>query len=137
MKYFKKVFLVFLIVSYFISGTYVLYNSWVIENNTDNFQYDSNVEKVKMIKENDSILLENGNTVEGSKIENYIKVNKGVGTWYIEEGNSLVVEITYKDYIRMYTIFSLIGLILLWIIRKKLLITPFIVMYFVACVLLF
>lgn len=71
----------------------------VISDNTVNLLNDDSAVKVANIDYKDYIYLENGNRVSSDDIENYVKVFKGTGTWYISEGSCLVTEVIIGDII--------------------------------------
>ena len=137
MKAIRKVFLVFLVIIYLVLGVGAMHSSWVVDTNTRNLEIDLNKVKVKNISVDDKITLEENKIVESGKIVNFIKVEKGSGTWYVEDSNSLVVEITYKDYIKMYSLFIIIAISLIWISRKRVIGILFILGYLFVCILLF
>lgn len=133
----KKIFKVFLVSSYLVLGFSTVYKSWVIDNNYNNLISDYSAMRVDRIDTEDTIYLQNGDAIINGNIDTYIKIKKGRGTWYIEEGKALAVEMTDKEYAKIYTPFITIGLLLGWIYRKKYYILPLILGYGLACIFIF
>lgn len=107
------------IIGYILSGLYIVLNLYSIDANTSVLNNDSSSIEVINIDDNETLYLEDGSEVNGSDITSYVKVNRGSGTWYIED-DLLAVEVVFSDLIGMLLInIFYMAVLLVFIIRSQ------------------
>lgn len=94
---FKSILVAVLVIGFLVSSAYTILNLYSINQNTRTLLTDFSASRVSEINPDESIVLENTEVIDGSSIVSYVKVNKGSGTWYIKDSNTLIVETTFKD----------------------------------------
>jgi len=122
-KKYKWVILGVLIVGFFISSFYVVLNLISILENTNTLLDDSKAVVVDSINPDESITLQDGVVIKGEDIKAYVKINKGSGTWYLEEGSMLAVEISFGDisgmlFLNIAYYIVLLAIWIAWLVKK-------------------
>ena len=112
MKIWKNIVLGFLISYWVVLGVSIIGWSLDIIHNSHLVMLEGNKVKITSIDEDENLTLEDGTTVDKDKISEYIRVEKGSGTWYIN-GSQMTAEVTIKDIVSTLRPFIAVGLILL------------------------
>lgn len=95
-----------------VSGLTLQANSAIISYNSNKISKDNTKVKVEHINENNTVFLENGDKYKDDDIKEYIKVSKGIGTYYVPEGY-MTVEVSRKDALKLASTFIIMDVVVL------------------------
>lgn len=125
-----KIILILILMGYFLSCVQLSLTYISIYGNTSSIENDTELLRVDNIREDNSILLQNGDVLEDDDIDSYAKVFKNSGTWYSSDYKCLISEVTVSDIIEssrlpfIYFILEIIsvivGFIKKWIYKTTL-----------------
>lgn len=114
----KKVFAVFITVICLLVAVYWLLvgvmfqtNNAIIYYNTKKVLNDDSKVKVEHINESGRIYLEDGSKFEDKEVEQYIRVVRGNGTYYVPNG-MMTAEVSKKEALEMATKFLILSVVM-------------------------
>lgn len=98
-----------------------------VYGNTENLERDFSVERVKDIKSDGSIILQDGSSVNYKDIDSFVKIEPDKGMWYHKEENCLFLEVSRGEAFLMVIVPVIIGLmyvVFVTIFQKKNIFNP-------------
>lgn len=77
---------VLLYINWLLAGLLLQTNSAIINLNTESVESDDGKLKIEYVNSEETIFLEDGTSISGDKISEYVRTEKGSGSYYTSEG---------------------------------------------------